>query len=137
MTIVSTSAARSMRSRSARAAAAWRANASRTRASPVSTTYRSPVSASSSSTRPTSGSARGLQLRHAPEDRRGAHVDHQHHRELALFGVALHVRHARPRGDVPVDGADLVAGLVEPHFGELHAAALEDALVLAREHVGD
>src|SRR5262245_46050688 len=56
-TIASTSAARSMRSRSTRAAAACRANSSRTRLLPVSTTYRSPVSASSSSTSPTSGSA--------------------------------------------------------------------------------
>src|SRR5262249_11181610 len=55
-TIASTSAERSMRSRSTRAAAARSAKALRTRASLVSTTYRVPVSASSSSTSPTAGS---------------------------------------------------------------------------------
>jgi hypothetical protein len=40
------------------------------------------------------------------------------------------------RGDVPVDRADVVARLIEPHLGELHAAALEDALVLSGEQIG-
>ena len=35
------------------------------------------------------------------------------------------------RGHVPVDGADLVAGQVLAHLLEVHAAALEDRVVLA------
>ena len=45
----------------------------------------------------------------------------------------LHERMAQPRGDVPVDGANLVAGQVFAHLLELHAVALEHAMVLARE----
>ena len=41
------------------------------------------------------------------------------------------------RGDVPVDGADVVARLVLAHLGERHAPALEDRVVLAREQRRD
>ena len=84
---------------------------------------------------PSSAASALFNWRHAAEARRGAGVDQQHHRQLALLGVALHVRLAGPRRHVPVDGAHLVAGLIEPHLGELHPAPLEDALVLAGEEV--
>jgi hypothetical protein len=53
-------------------------------------------------------------------------VDDQHHGQLALLDVALHERAAHARRDVPVDDADLVAGLVLAHLGELHPLPLED-----------
>ncbi len=37
------------------------------------------------------------------------------------------------RGDVPVNRAHVVAGLVFAHLVEVHALALEDGMVLARE----
>ncbi len=72
---------------------------------------------------------------HAAEARRGAQIGHEEHGQLALLEVALDVGRAQPSGDVPVDGADVVAGLVLAHFGELHAAAAECAGVLAGHDV--
>ena len=62
-------------------------------------------------------------------------VDHEQHGELALLEVALHVGRAEPGGDVPVDGADVVARLVLAHLGELDPAAAERAGVLAGHDV--
>ena len=44
---------------------------------------------------------------------------------------------AGARGHVPVDGADVVAVLVLPDLVELHPAALEDGMVLARQRLVD
>ena len=57
------------------------------------------------------------------------HVHQEQQREVALLHELLHVGRAHARGDVPVDGAHLVAGGVLAHLGELHAAALEDGVV--------
>ncbi len=57
------------------------------------------------------------------------HVDDEQEREVALLDELLHVRRAHAGGDVPVDRADLVAGSVLAHLGELHPAALEDGVV--------
>ena len=43
----------------------------------------------------------------------------------ALLDEPLDVRLAGPRGDVPVDRADVVAGNVRAHLLELHPASLE------------
>src|SRR6185312_3504444 len=66
---------------------------------------------------------------------RRAVVDEKEHRELALFSVAPNVRRTRARGDAPVDGAHVIPGQVGPHVGELDAAALEHARVLAGQYV--
>ena len=60
-------------------------------------------------------------------------VDEQEDRQVALLDELLDVRDADAGRDVPVDGADVVAGRVLAHLGELHAAALEDRVVLAPE----
>ena len=65
-----------------------------------------------------------------------AHVHHQHHRQFALLDEFLDERMIHPRGDVPVNRAHVVAGLVLAHLVEIHALALEDAMVLARERFG-
>ena len=44
---------------------------------------------------------------------------------------------AHARGDVPVDGADVVAGLVLADLLEGDAGALEDGVILAAEQVLD
>ena len=62
-------------------------------------------------------------------------VGHEEHGELALLEIALDVGRAEAGGDVPVDGADVVAGLVLAHFGELDPAAAERAGVLAGHDV--
>ena len=66
-----------------------------------------------------------------------AAIDDQHHGQLALLDEALDERMAHAGGDVPVDGADVVAGLVLAHLLEGDAGALEDAVVLAAEQVLD
>src|SRR5262249_57354495 len=66
-----------------------------------------------------------------------AAIDQQHHRQLALLDEALDERVAHAGGDVPVDGADVVAGLVLADLLEGDAGALEDAVVLAAEQVLD
>ena len=75
-----------------------------------------------------------LESLYRPESLRSGEIDDQHHGELALFDVALDERPAHSRGDVPVDRADLVAGLILAHFRELHSLALEHRAVLAGEN---
>ena len=57
-------------------------------------------------------------------------------RELALLAVLLDERVAGARGDVPVDGAHLVAGHVLAHLVEVHAAAAKHRVKAAGERVG-
>jgi hypothetical protein len=69
------------------------------------------------------------------EGARAAGVDQQHHRHLALLDEELDVGLAHARRDVPVDEADVVAGLILAHLGEGHAQALEDRVVGAGQLV--
>ena len=57
-------------------------------------------------------------------------------REFAFLDELLDERMVHPRGDVPVNRAHVVAGLVFAHLVEVHALALEDGMVLARERFG-
>ena len=66
-----------------------------------------------------------------------AAIDGQQHGQLALLDEALDERMAHAGGDVPVDGAHVVAGLVLAHLLEGDAGALEDAVILAAEQVLD
>ena len=65
----------------------------------------------------------------------GGDVDEEHQGQFALFAVFFHEGGAGAGGDVPVDRADVVAGLVLADFLELHALALEDRMVAARKDV--
>ena len=65
-----------------------------------------------------------------------AHVHDEHEREFAFLDELLDERMVHPRGDVPVNRAHVVAGLVFAHLVEVHALALEDGMVLARERFG-
>jgi len=71
------------------------------------------------------------------EQTRPAHVHDEHEREFAFLDELFDERMIHPRGDVPVDRAHVVAGLVFAHLVEVHALALEDGMVLARERFGD
>ena len=67
----------------------------------------------------------------------GAGIDEDHHRHLALLDVLLDVRHAGARSHVPVDAPHFIARLVFAHFVEIHAAPLEDRMVLAGHEILD
>src|SRR5438093_17896 len=62
-----------------------------------------------------------------------AAIDDEHHSQLAFLDKTFDERMAHARGDVPVDGADVVAGLIFADFLEGNAGALEDAVVLTTE----
>ena len=81
----------------------------------------------------TSAATRAFGARCVPEALARREVDDEHHGHLALFDEDLHEGVVHARGDVPVDRADVVAGLVRAHLAEREALALEDGLVRARE----
>ena len=70
------------------------------------------------------------------EQARTAHVHDEHEREFAFLDEFLDERMIHPRGDVPVNRAHIIAGLVFAHLVEVHALALEDGMILARERFG-
>ncbi len=76
-----------------------------------------------------------LHLLSATEQVRGTDIDHEHDGHFALFDKFFDVRRAGAGGDVPVDGADVVAGHIFAHLVELHPAPLEGGMVLPRKHV--
>ena len=74
-----------------------------------------------------------LRLRDAAKISRRADVHHQHDGQLALFREFFDEGSAKPRGHVPIDRANFVAGLIFAHIFEIHAAPFEDAVVIAGE----
>jgi hypothetical protein len=76
-----------------------------------------------------------LGLPRRAEAPRRAHVEEEGDHQLALLHETLYIRSAHARGDVPVDGANVVAGLVFAHLVELHPLSLEHAVVFAGEDV--
>ena len=61
-------------------------------------------------------------------------VDQEPRRELAVLGELAHVRRLQPRGDVPVDVADVVVVLVLAQVGEVEAGAAHQRAVVALQH---
>src|SRR5262249_21773797 len=74
-----------------------------------------------------------LLLQHGAEVVAAATVGDEQDGQLALLDEALDEGVAHAGGDVPVDGADVVAGLVFADLLESDAGALEDAVVFAAE----
>ena len=66
----------------------------------------------------------------AEVDRR-AEVEQEPRGDLAVLDVLADVRRVHPRGDVPVDVADVVAVLVFAQVGEVEAVAAEQGAVVA------
>ncbi len=66
-----------------------------------------------------------------------AAIHRQQHGQLALFDKALDEGMAHARGHVPVDGANVVAGLVRAHVLEGNARAFENAVIFAAQQVLD
>ncbi len=64
---------------------------------------------------------------------RATHVHDEHDGQLTLLAEFLDVRIARPRRHVPVDGADVVSGLIRADLLEFDASALEGRVVLTSE----
>ena len=78
-----------------------------------------------------------LGARHAAIALRAGNVHHEKDRQFALFAETLDERRACARGDVPVDGAHVVARDVGPHLVELDTLALERRVVVAAQAVID
>src|ERR1039458_5343374 len=57
--------------------------------------------------------------------------------ELALLHELLDERMVHPRGDIPVNRADLIARLVLAHLVEVHPLTLKDAMVLAGQRLAN
>ena len=68
-----------------------------------------------------------------PEVDRRAQVEQEPGGDLAVLVVLADVRRVHARRDVPVDVADVVAGLVLAQVREVHAVAAEQAPVVALE----
>jgi hypothetical protein len=83
------------------------------------------------------GHQRPFRLLSGAEPSGTAQVHHEHHGQLPLLAELLHERMVHPRGDVPVDGAHLVTGLVLANLVEVHPLPLEGRVVLAGERLGD
>jgi len=74
------------------------------------------------------------------ENAGGADVDEQQEGEFTffreLFDIGFASDFSDARGDIPLDEANFVAGLVFANFFKVHAPAFEHATVLARERGG-
>jgi len=68
---------------------------------------------------------------HRPEVDRRAEVEQEPRRDLPILDVLADVGRVHPRGDVPVDVADVVARLVFTQVGEVDAVAVEQRAVVA------
>ncbi len=68
-----------------------------------------------------------------PEVDRGAQVEQEPGRDLAVLGVLADVGQVDPGRDVPVDVADVVTRLVLAQVGQVDAVAVEQAAVVALE----
>ena len=67
------------------------------------------------------------------EVHRGAQIEQEPRRDLAVLVILADVGRVHPRRDVPVDVADVIAGLVLAQGGEVHTVAVEQAAVVALE----
>ncbi len=75
----------------------------------------------------------GLEAAPRTELCRTRQVDSEENRELTLLRVFLYEWMSHAGGDVPIDGAEVIARRVLAHLGELHPLALKDRLVFAAE----
>src|ERR1051325_4452230 len=66
-----------------------------------------------------------------------ADIHEQHQRQFAFLYEFLNEWMIHPGGNIPVDGADFVPGLIFPNLIEVHPLAFEDAMVLAGESLAD
>ena len=76
-----------------------------------------------------------LLLADGTEIARAADIYEQHERKLALLLVDLDIWSVVAGGDIPVDIADIIAGLILSDLGEDDAATLEGAVIFARKDI--
>ena len=62
---------------------------------------------------------------------RWAEVEQEPGGDLAVFDVLPDVGRVHPRGDIPIDVADIIFGLVFAQVGKVHPIAVEQAAVIA------
>jgi len=67
------------------------------------------------------------------ETLRTTHVHDEHDGQFAFLPELLDIRIARPGRDIPVDGADVVPGLIRSYLLEFDAPTLEGRVVLTSE----
>src|SRR5882672_8360556 len=67
------------------------------------------------------------------EERAGAYIHQQHHRQLTLFLEQLAERMVKPCRDIPVDEPDVISRSIFPHFPEAHTTSFKGAVILSRE----
>src|SRR5262245_49991392 len=67
----------------------------------------------------------------------GAGVHQQYHGQLPLFDESLDKRMTHAGRDVPVNVANIVAGLIFADLFESNAGAFEDAVIFATEEIFD
>ena len=74
---------------------------------------------------------RALQALHRAEVHRRAQVEQEPGGDLAIFDILAHVGRVHARGDVPVDVANIVFGLVFAQVGKVDPVAVEQAAIIA------
>ena len=79
----------------------------------------------------------GFGTRAGTEHLRSRDVDQEHDRQLALLREALDVRVSGAGRDIPVNGADVVAGDIGAHLIEFDAVPLEYRVVITGETIID
>jgi hypothetical protein len=70
---------------------------------------------------------------HRAKVHRGTEVEQKPPRDLAILRVLAHVRDVHSRGDVPIDIANVVSGLIFAQVGKVDPVAVEQAAVVALE----
>ena len=68
---------------------------------------------------------------HRAKIHRGAEVEQKPRGDLAIFDVLPDVRRVHARGDIPIDVANIVFGLIFAQIGKVHAVAVEQAAIIA------
>src|ERR1051326_3650125 len=74
-----------------------------------------------------------LGLLNGAEESRSADVNEKHQGQFAFLDELFYERVIHPRGNVPVDRANFIAGLILAHLVEVHPLPFENAMVLAGE----
>ena len=80
------------------------------------------------------GTYLAFHLRHRSKVSRRTRIDHQYHGEFALFVEHLDKRVIHTRCHVPVNCANIIAGLIFSHFCKRHTPAFKYRMVFASEN---
>src|SRR5918996_2149559 len=79
------------------------------------------------------GSKLAFGLRSAAKIPGSAHIDDQHHSELAFLREFFYEGAAHARRNVPIDRTNFISRLILSHIFKIHSASFENAVVIAGE----